>query len=420
MKRFGRVGASLLATILLSPAAARADLPPVYVVFFTHVEDNTPSGLLGSMQSRQNYMGHRSNLIAMAALAESSGVQWTLQPDWKLLEAALLYEDSTLRATTNGKNFLRYLEEDRGVVIDPHSHENGGYNYTDVAHLLDSLGVGATTVIGGHIWDPSLPQFQEWDRFRVPVAGQHYPAATWRGDILVGSGTPNHVNDPVISGVWRPRDRDHYFEHDPSANITAIGQYKKSIASISELIDLYRSGVVPPTAMLTFSCNIGPSTLAAPGGLAAVRDTVIAPLQAWRDSGLVVLTDFTSLIHTWETAYGAQGYLYDAEATVLGVSDAPHRAAILALAPCAPNPVRTSTLLRYSLGREAHVRLSIFDILGREVAVLADGPQAAGDHTLRWVASGVPNGAYVCRLAELRADEGARGSRQTRKLLVLR
>ena len=123
MMRFGAVGAPLLAALLLIAVPARADVPPVYVVMFTHVEDNTPGGLLGSMQSRQNYQAHRSNLIAMAAMAESSGVQWTLQPDWKLLEAALLYEDSALRATTHDKNFLLYLKEDRGVVIDPHSHE---------------------------------------------------------------------------------------------------------------------------------------------------------------------------------------------------------------------------------------------------------------------------------------------------------
>ena len=160
MKGFGVAAAMTFAAMWLSPAPAASGVPPVHVVVFTHVEDNTPAGMLGSAQSRQNYLIHRSNLIAMATLAESSGVQWTLQPDWKLLEAALQYEDAALRATTNGKNFLRYLKEDRGAVIDPHSHENGGYNYTDVAHLLDSLGVGATTVIGGHIWDPSLPQFQ--------------------------------------------------------------------------------------------------------------------------------------------------------------------------------------------------------------------------------------------------------------------
>ncbi len=420
MKGFSVAGAMLLATMLQSAAPSWAGVPPVHVVLFTHVEDNTPAGVLGSAQSRQNYLIHRSNLIAMAAMAESSGVQWTLQPDWKLLEAALLYEDAALRATTNGKNFLRYLKEDRGAVIDPHSHENGGYNYTDVAHLLDSLGVGATTVIGGHIWDPSLPQFAEWDRFRVPVAGDHYPGALWRGDILIGSGTPNHVNDPVVSGVWRPRDRDHYFEHDPAGNIAAVGQYKRTIASIEELIALYRTGMVPHTAMLTFSCNINPATLGAPGGLAAVADTVIAPLVAWRDSGLIVTTDFTTLIHTWETTYGAFGYLYDAEPATLSVTKLLPHTEWLALAPPAPNPARANMMLRYSLGRAAHIELRIYDITGREVAVLADEPRLAGEHMVRWDTSGVRSGAYLCRLRIVRSDGGAMTSGVTRKLLVVR
>ena len=112
-------GAAVLAgaLLVLSPAAASArdgDVPPVYVVVFTHVEDNTPGGLLGTAQSRQNYSTLRDNLIAMAAMAESAGVQWTLQPDWKILEAALLYEDSTLQATTNDKNFYATLRRTVG------------------------------------------------------------------------------------------------------------------------------------------------------------------------------------------------------------------------------------------------------------------------------------------------------------------
>ncbi|MEO5617904.1 MAG: hypothetical protein ABIS67_09040, partial [Candidatus Eisenbacteria bacterium] len=215
------------------------------------------------------------------------------------------------------------------------------------------------------------------------------------------------------------RDRDHYFEHDPGGNIDAVGQYKKSIASIAELIGLYRSGAVPPAAMLTFSCNIGPSAISTPSRRAAVADTVIAPLVAWRDSGRVVVTDFTSLINTWETVYGGQGYLYR-ETQNVGVMSAIPPLAILALAPAAPNPIRTSALMRYSLGREAHVRLAIFDIAGRQVAVLVDEPQAAGDHAVRWDAGRVLNGAYLGRLEEVRADGDHGGSKVTRKLLILR
>jgi hypothetical protein len=419
MKQPIAVGSAILAFVLATIAPLRADTAPVHVVVFTHVEDNTPGGILGTPQSRQSYSTVRGNLIAMQGLAESYGVQWTLQPDWKLLEAALLYEDSTLRATTNGKNFLRYLKEDRGVAIDPHSHENGGYNYTDIAHLLDSLGVGSTTVIGGHVWDPSLPQFAEWDRFRVPVQGQHYPNAWWRGDILIGSGTPDHVNDPLISGVWRPRDRDHYFEHDPAGNIAAVGQYKHSVQFISELIELYRSGAVPPTVMLTFSCNVNPMTLGAPGGLASVEDTVIAPIAAWRDSGLVLPTDFTTLIDTWLTTFGGASYVYDANAPFVGVSPGTDVSG-LALAPPAPNPLTATTHFRYRLARPAHVRLSVFDVRGREVAVVVDGPRSAGDHIAAWDARPHPRGVYMSRLAEMGPNGVVAGSSRRQKVVVVR
>lgn len=136
----------------------------MHVVLFTHIEDNTPVGTLGPAQSRAAYLDWRSDLIAMGELAQRTGVPWVLQPDWKFLETAGLYENSATTASTGGRNVLRHLKDSLGVIIDPHSHENGGYNYTDVAYLLDLLGVGGSTVIGGHIWDPSLPHSGTWAR----------------------------------------------------------------------------------------------------------------------------------------------------------------------------------------------------------------------------------------------------------------
>ena len=56
----------------------------------------------------------------------------------------------------------------------------------------------------------------------------------------------------------------------------------------------------------------------------------------------------------------------------------------LAFAPPVPNPARGSSALAYTLPRDAHVRLALYDVSGRQVRVLADGPQVAGSHTLAW------------------------------------
>ena len=284
--------------------------PRVQVVLFTHIEDNTPAGQLGSEVSKAAYSTLRAKLIELAQLAVKNKIQWVLQPDWKILLAAQQYEDATMMASTGGKNFLVYLRDDLGVVIDAHSHENGGYNYTDVAYLLGQLGVGGTTVIGGHIWDPALPQFQHWERFRNPVSGEKYPSASWRGDILIGSGTPNHVNDPLVSGVWRPKEPNDYFTDDPQGNIVCVGSWHNGVTGVQELVDLYANGTVPASVMLTASWNVMPSEILASNGPANIEQTVFLPLKALRDAGKIAVTDFTTLVNLWKTSYGGQAYLY--------------------------------------------------------------------------------------------------------------
>ncbi len=402
-----------LLALLFVPLGSRAQSPPVQVVLFTHIEDNTPGGTLGSTQNRQSYLTWRSRLIGVAHLMHDNGLPWSLQPDWKILRCALLYEDAALMQTTNGKNLFRYLREDIGSVIDAHSHEGSGYNYTDVAHLIDSLGVEPTTVIGGHVWDPALPQFQAWDRYRVPVSGEHYPWAVWRGDILMGSGTPNHVNDPVVSGVWRPQDRDHYFVDDVNANIVAIGQYKGTIEAIPELAALYQSGAVGTPFMLTSSYAIRPAVIQRADGLISIADSVVTPIVAWRDVNMIVPTDFTALVETWRTAFGSRGYIYDAETlpTDANVFDRP--AAVLE--PAFPNPFPAATALGFTVQRATRIRLAIYDVCGREVAELVDGTRQPGRYTSHWHAPGMASGVYLCRL---QTPEGGRV--QERKLLLLR
>ena len=67
------------------------------------------------------------------------------------------------------------------------------------------------------------------------------------------------------------------------------------------------------------------------------------------------------------------------------------------LAVVGPNPSRDGTTLEIRPGRPGPVRLAVFDVLGREVAVLHDGP-VSGLPLRAWWAARVPAGVYVARL----------------------
>ena len=63
-----------------------------------------------------------------------------------------------------------------------------------------------------------------------------------------------------------------------------------------------------------------------------------------------------------------------------------------------PNPFNPSTTISYELPEPTSVQLSVFDMLGREVAVLVDGERSAGRHAVRFNAEGLTSGIYVYRI----------------------
>lgn len=63
-----------------------------------------------------------------------------------------------------------------------------------------------------------------------------------------------------------------------------------------------------------------------------------------------------------------------------------------------PNPFASRTTIVYALTEAAHVRLAVYDVLGREVAVLVDEQVGAGSHSAAFEAGTLPSGTYVYRL----------------------
>ncbi|MDP2884490.1 MAG: T9SS type A sorting domain-containing protein [Ignavibacteria bacterium] len=78
-----------------------------------------------------------------------------------------------------------------------------------------------------------------------------------------------------------------------------------------------------------------------------------------------------------------------------------------------PNPFNPSTTIRFDLPQAAKVRLAVYDMLGREVAVLADEERPAGQHSVRFDAGKLSSGMYIFRLQ-------AGSFHQTKKLMLMK
>ncbi|HTX18572.1 MAG TPA: alpha-amylase family glycosyl hydrolase [Bacteroidota bacterium] len=78
-----------------------------------------------------------------------------------------------------------------------------------------------------------------------------------------------------------------------------------------------------------------------------------------------------------------------------------------------PNPFNPATAIRFSIPRSERVTLIVYDILGRVVAVLANGNLSAGSHTVEFDGRSLSSGVYLCRLS-------TETDSQVRRMLLLK
>ena len=63
-----------------------------------------------------------------------------------------------------------------------------------------------------------------------------------------------------------------------------------------------------------------------------------------------------------------------------------------------PNPFNPETTILYNIPEGSSATLSVFDITGREVAVLAEGWHNAGNHRKKFNGYGLSTGIYYVQL----------------------
>jgi hypothetical protein len=127
--------------------------------------------------------------------------------------------------------------------------------------------------------------------------------------------------------------------------------------------------------------------------------------QQWKITGDIVSWD-------WGT---------ESATAVKGIDGSSSQVKDFALLPNYPNPFNPSTTIRYTLPVPAHVTLKIFDVLGREIATVADESQKAGAHTVTFDTQmyqpELASGVYLYRLTA-QAHGGALFSSMRKMVLV--
>ena len=103
----------------------------------------------------------------------------------------------------------------------------------------------------------------------------------------------------------------------------------------------------------------------------------------------------------FDVSYTATEVVAEVTAVTVANEDAPgpELPRAFALHAAYPNPFATRTTLRYDVLEAGRAQLAVYDVLGREVVVLVDGPVPTGAHEAVFEASGLASGLYLVRLS---------------------
>ena len=303
----GSVQASTTVTVM-APSTSK-----LHLAIATHSEDRHHPQTPDYQADKAAYTASRNGLLAFAGAMASRGLKWNWQSDYNFLEACRKWEiqtpDAALLAATGGKTIVRFLREDLDVECDPHSHENDGYNYADVAWLMSACGVEPAPVVGGHIYDPSDPGFQNWPRFNAGIGGAKYPSAAWKPQLLMGAGTGQHRNDPTASGIWRPLSTSAFFTTGGSG-VAAFGGWDNEPASLAGLAQSVASGQMDPSRMWTFTLVLGQQDFPTVGYLQNQVLPLLDQIVALRAAGQVQVVQFTEALALWTGTFGGVEGVY--------------------------------------------------------------------------------------------------------------
>jgi serine protease AprX len=262
------------------------------------------------------------------------------------------------------------------------------------------------------------------------------------------NATPTQVREAIIQSADRygTANVDNNFGYGvPNALQAALSL--GTVFSNEPALDyvVYADGIQPGPPMVTISTHVLAASGLADQGIvfkalmdpqnpatSATRDTVMTVLEDPNRYAAMVGQDFAvdaELAYYFEATDGAGNVSrwpagaptehFTAPLGTTGIDDLTQTAtpAEYQLAQNYPNPFNPSTTIAFQLPRSGHVRVQVFDLLGRVVSTLVDDTRDAGEYRVNWNGINdrgmrVASGVYLYRLSAAEYS-------LTRKMLLL-
>ena len=151
-----------------------------------------------------------------------------------------------------------------------------------------------------------------------------------------------------------------------------------------------------------------------------VQETPII-LNDGNSGTIITWFDFRNDITGWRRDIYAQRLNYDG--TLGGVTDVNEDDHVLpntfTLSQNYPNPFNPSTTIRYAVPNESKVSITVFNLLGQEIATLINDIQPAGYHEVTFNAANLSSGVYLYRINAV-SSINSKEFTSTKKFILLR
>jgi len=305
---------------------------PVYVTIYSHNEDSWSP----HVKVLESYRNYRQDLIERLQIIAKYEATLNWQSDSVVVQAMSKHENESLYDASNGKNILRYMVEDFGYSVDPHTHKG---NFADIAHDMTSLGIQPSGVVGGiQVWQcgtsPQEPlSFVDYyGAIGIESDGYVHGVVNdtpWKPEILTGPAFGGHFFDEMSSGVWRPGNQDEFYDNDPSNPMVYVGQGDPHdqlnlgqvhasgavVAAtngqyIKELIGRIRSGDLPADKLYTASIHVRDKPTVEDQGINVNEglEQILNELQPYVATGEISYKTYQDVAALWGQQHAAAPY----------------------------------------------------------------------------------------------------------------